>query len=363
MTLLFLAESKSIHSVRWIRYFVDQGDQVHWVSLSAPMDPAHVSGLHFYQVPAGPVPIMLARATGLARRLVRDVRPDVLHAHYAGTYGLVGALTRAHPFVLTAWGSDVLLAGKALVRGPLVRFALRRADVITCDAAHMRDAIVALGVDRSRIEIVYFGTNVQQFTPARRSDAVRRELRDGDGLIVTSVRTLDPIYDVESFVRAMPLILAAMPSTSFVVGGEGPERERLERLAAALGVNGRVRFVGMMNGERLADVLASSDVYVSTSTSDGGIAASTAEAMAAGLPAVITDFGENRDWVADGTSGYIVPLRSPERVAEAVICLLRNPADARQFGLRGREMIVARNNYHAQMAAVREVYLAQRRAR
>ncbi len=99
------------------------------------------------------------------------------------------------------------------------------------------------------------------------------------------------------------------------------------------------------------------DVYVSTSLSDAGLAASTAEAMACGLPVVITDFGDNRKWIEDGESGFIVPLKDPKALAEKIIYLLKNKDIRREFGMRNRKIIEEKNNYYREMEKMENSYI------
>ncbi|GAH34462.1 unnamed protein product, partial [marine sediment metagenome] len=136
--------------------------------------------------------------------------------------------------------------------------------------------------------------------------------------MIISFRSLEPIYDVESLIKAIPSVLKEIPSAKFIVAGDGEQRKYLENLGVSLGISGSIRFVGFVENDELPQYLASADVYVSTSLSDAGIAVSTAEAMACGLPVVITDFGDNRKWVENGINGFLVPPKSPEALASKI---------------------------------------------
>lgn len=353
MRLCYLAAADSIHSYRWIRFFADRGHEIRWISLTA----AGVDGaraLRPLEITFPPSKALrIVRAAVAGRRLLRTARPHILHAHYAASYGVVAALTGFHPFILTAWGSDVLLTGRSRLGAPLVRFALRRADLITVDADHMAEAVVRFGVPRERIRLVYFGTDTATFRPEARSEALRAHL--GTPTVI-SLRSLEPLYDVGTLIRAAPLVAHEFPDVKFLVAGRGTEEAALRRLAAALGVGDHVVFAGHLPAAELPGYLASADVYVSTALSDAGLAASTAEAMACGLPVVVTDSGENRIWVHSGESGYVVPPRSPQVLAGRIIELLRRPETRARFGRRGREIIVERNDYTREMTKMEELY-------
>lgn len=150
MKLCFIAGADSVHSVKWIRYFADKGHEVHWVSLT-PSTEGNAGKVKLYLIkgvlPGKLNPLNLLFYAIRIRRLIAKIRPDIVHAHYAGVSGVMAVASGFHPFVLTVWGSDVLLAAKSKVKGPFVRFVLDKADAITCDAYHMRDAMIKLRVD------------------------------------------------------------------------------------------------------------------------------------------------------------------------------------------------------------------------
>jgi glycosyltransferase involved in cell wall biosynthesis len=176
-----------------------------------------------------------------------------------------------------------------------VRLALSKADFITCDTQHLANQMIHLGASKSKIGLVCFGVDTQKFAAEGRDPYLKRRLQlPEDSLLVISLRGLTEGYDVETLVRAAPAVLHEVPQARFVIAGNGSQRSYLEHLADSLGVAYSMRFVGMIPNDNLPRYLASVDVYVSTSLSDAGIAASTAEAMACQLPVIVTDVVENR---------------------------------------------------------------------
>jgi glycosyltransferase involved in cell wall biosynthesis len=356
MILAIFADARSIHSRRWVDYFATRGHTVHWISL-APFVGSGPAGAELHwtgEYPSGVLSFL--RTARALRRILARVHPDVLQVHSVGTYGLVGALSRFHPVVATPWGSDVLLGAKSLVKRPLIKFVLRGADRITCDAFHMQDALVKLGTDAAKIEIVFFGTDTQKFRAGLDGKDIRYRFAETGGPIILSTRTLEPIYNVSSLVRAMPRVLREMPNARCVIVGGGVEREQLVALAAELGVAHGVCFVGPITGEEMPRYLAAADIYVSTSLSDAGLAASTAEAMACELPVVVTDSGENDKWVVNGAGGYVVPVRDPDALATRLIRLAARPDERAAFGAFNRRVIEERNNYDVEMQKIERLY-------
>ncbi len=290
------------------------------------------------------------------REFIKNHKPEILHAHYAGTYGLAGAMTQFHPFIVTAWGSDVLLAGKDIVKKPLVKFTLNKADLITCDAEHMRNAMMNLGVDARKIRIIYFGTDIHKFCPGGQSISLRQNLGIFDSPMIISLRSLEPIYDVGTLIKAIALVKREVPGAKCVIGGKGSQEEYLKNLAKSQGIADSTLFVGQISNDELPNYLRSADIYVSSSLSDAGLSASTAEAMATGLPVIITDYGENNRWIKDGENGLLFPARDSERLAEKIIYLLRNSDLRKRFSESGRKVIEERNNYNKEMEKMERIY-------
>ncbi len=360
---------QSTHTQRWMRYFTGLGHQVHLISLNELPEydgdkvNIHVAkrfGPHIQTVSTlvNSLPVMLQ-----VRRLIRSINPDVLHAHYIrNDISLLAALTGFHPFVITAWGSDVFVDAKESKFSRWgAGYALKKADMVTCDGENMRQPLLELGAHPQKISIVYFGVDISKFGPEKRDQALMEQLGIEHSPTVISLRQLhNPLYDVETLIRAIPLVLNEVPLAKFVIAGGRPEGSPLETklkdLAKSSGVSDSIRFVGWLKEDDAPRYIASSDVYVSTSLSDAGLAASTAEAMACELPVIITDFGDNRRWVNDGVNGFIIPMRAPEILASKLIHLLKDDNIRKTFGKRNRNIIVQQNNWAKEMGKMGKLY-------
>jgi glycosyltransferase involved in cell wall biosynthesis len=360
LKICFVANGQSIHTQKWVSYFAKRGHDVHLVTFDRtdPIEGVAVHNLGYHSKLAYPFRI------SDVKKAVKMVAPDVLHAHFVSHYGVYAALTGFRPFVLTAWGSDVLIEPKrSMIKRYFVKYALKKADVITCDAEHVKEAMARLGIEPEEISLIRFGIDTQKFRPGERSEELLTKLGLDGSPAVISLRNLEPLYDVESLVRAVPLVLKEAPETKFVVVGRGSDENRLKNLAESLRVSGNIKFMGFISNDELPRYLIAMDVYVSTSLSDAGIAASTAEAMACGLPAIVTDVADNRRWVKDGENGFVVQVKDPQALAQRIICLLKNVDMRKQFGKANRKVIEENNDYYKEMAKMEDIYqeLAKRR--
>ncbi|ARV20027.1 GDP-mannose-dependent alpha-(1-6)-phosphatidylinositol monomannoside mannosyltransferase [Curvibacter sp. AEP1-3] len=353
--LCIIAGADSIHSYKWIKYFAEAGYKITWISLTpTTFDP--IPGVSFFHIDGGAGIWGMLKAVLQTRRIVANSQPDLVHVHYVGANAILGLYSGVKTIVATPWGSDVILNKHVFFKRFFAARILRRADLISCDAWHMRNEVMQFGVSAERINIINFGIDSQRFSPRMASSEIRKQYDLGAAPAVISLRNFEPVYDIPTLLHAVPLVLKKHPLTRFMLVGRGSLDAELKALAQSLGIADAVRFVGFVPNVQLPDTLCSLDVYVSSSLSDAGIAASTAEAMACELPVVVTDSGENNRWIEDGKNGYLVPVKQPEAMAEKICLLLSNSALRSQLGAAGRHTIQERNDFNAEMAKMDLLY-------
>lgn len=366
MRLCFIADVISIHTQRWVNYFARRGHEVHLISRRftegydgfddrIQMHPL----IRLLPLPqASNVSVYLSSVLWLfqVRRLVKKMKPDILHAHFIGVPGYLGAISGFHPLVLTAWGSDILIIPK---QNPVYRFftkqALHRADCIICVSSALKEEMIKLGAAPNKIEMTPIGIDTQEFSPGLRNEVLLQKLDMVDSPVVISTRSLKPIYDVETLIKAIPLVLQEIPEAKFVIAGEGKQRSYLESLAQSLGISDSTKFIGWISNNALPKYLASSDVYVSTSLSDG-TSISLLEALACQLAPVVTDIPANRPWVDDGRNGFLIPVGDYEMLAERIVFLLKGNNTRDKFGRTGRDIVMQRAEYENEMRNVARIY-------
>jgi len=239
--------------------------------------------------------------------LVRNVCPDIVIGNWITRLGgLYCALLGLHPFLAIGWGSDVLIESKKYgILRVLGRFTIRAADAVIVDSEVQRKAIIDLGGSPSKIIVFPWGIDLDKFKP-RKVTSIREALGWLEDKVVLSTRKHDRVYGIECLIRAIPLISSAVKGVKFLVAGSGPLLEYHRSLARDLGIGDLVRFVGYLNNDLFPAILNSADVYVSTAFSDGA-SASLMEAMACGLPVVVTRIPGNLEWVNHGENGFLVP--------------------------------------------------------
>jgi len=248
---------------------------------------------------------------------------DAIDAHYFYPDGVAAVMLGKYfnkPVVITARGTDInLIPQYALPRKQLMWAADNAAGMITvCNA--LREEMIGLGISGERIVALRNGVDLQRFIPMDRQAA--RDKLDISGFTLVSVGVLDPRKAHDLTIGALPLL----PDVKLLIAGIGPERKKLEALAARLGVAERVSFLGAVAQTALKDYYNAADAMVLASSREGW-ANVLLESMACGTPVVASNVWGTPEVVAEPEAGVLMRERTSAGIAEAVNQLRANYPD------------------------------------
>ena len=349
MRICVIGDATSTHIQRWVSWFASHGHEVHLISDKA-VEREDVT-LHQIASENGTGTNFVKKIVQ-TRNIVRTIEPDILNAHYLFGYGVFGAFTGFHPFVASTWGSDIL---KDMVDSPLkkrlIKYAIKRADVVHVETGMSRKIIKGVVKKRKDILLVPFGVDSRLFSPGKTEGRIRERYGINDEPVVISTRNLRPIYDVETLIRAVPMVVRENPGAKFIVAGSGEFERDLRKLSTRLQVDGSVHFVGNVDHDLLPQYLAESDVYVSTSLSDT-ISVSLLEAMSCGVVPVVTDIEGNREIIDHGVNGLLFERKNAKALSEGILKYLDDPESRRRTIELNRKTIEEKFEWEKCMARV-----------
>lgn len=359
MKLCLIGPAHSIHIARWASYFAVKKNEVHIISYE-PSNSALRDNITVHSIKklrAFPI-LNLIISGARMRNIIQSIKPDIVHIHCIGA--ITAALewfTKYHPIILTPWGDDILLRQNRIILRQFLRFALQRAARITYGGEPMKREIEKFGISTKKLFPFYWGIETERFQPTHPDVALYTRLNLADDTrILISLRSLEPIYDVGTLILAMPLVLRAAPNTHCIIGGKGSEKKQLQRMAYELGIESRITFIDWIPYEILPSYFSISDLYISTSLSDGGLSQSTGQAMACEVPVIATDLKVNRQWIENGKNGVLVPVKNPKTLAESILRLLQDERRGKTLAKLGRATIVEKLDYQKQMSSIEELY-------
>lgn len=314
MRIAFVAYHGSIHTRRWAAFFAAAGHDVHVVTCGDTPEPVTAAyTVHDVGAPRmGKLGYVLRIRP--ARVLLRRLRPDLVHAHWLTSYGLIALASGVRPLVATAHGDDLLIAPRSPLYRWIVRRVLRASSLVTVPSPQMSDIAATLAGDACPIEVLQYGVETARLTAFAEHARGARPLPP-DARTIVSARPLLRLYRFDVLLDALALG-SPSPAWRCDLYGDGPERRSLEQQAARLGLGSQVVFHGRQPSEVVEGALAGARLYVSVAESDGASIA-LLETLALGPVPVLSDIPSNRYWVEDGVNGVLTGV-DPSEVAVAL---------------------------------------------
>lgn len=270
----------------------------------------------------------LALAADL-RRAVAKIRPDVVHAGPIPQVAFLAALAGCRPLVSMSWGSDLLeQVEHNRWLNWTARYALQHSAVLVGDCQAVRRKAETMGFPLQRIVLFPWGVDLQQFTPGKEEGWRARQGWE-DAFVLLSMRSWEPLYGVDVIAQAFGQAAQQVPDLRLLLVGNGSQAARIRQVLMQHGVMEQVFWAGQVKYNDLPHFYHSADLYLSASHSDGS-SVSLLEAMACGLPVLVSDIAGNREWLEGSGAGWLFPDGRADLLAEEIVRLASrgNPSNA-----------------------------------
>ena len=350
MKICFFGDAQSIHVQKWCQHFYKIGNEVSLISFRKK----DIPNIDIYHVDVGPINPAGGNWKVLLKvfhikKLLKKINPDIFHAHYATSYGVTAALINYKPFVVSTWGSDILISPKkSIMIRLLLRFAFKRASRITVVADHMLKDVFKLGVNQEKTTVITHGVDTSLFKELKKEKEVN--------FTVICTRNLEEVYNHKSLIRAFAIALKKDSSMRLKIIGDGSLKEDLIRFSEKKGIIEKVFFVGRINQKEMVVHLNQSHLFVSFSKSDGDVV-SIVEAMSCGLPCIGSDIPANRLWISNNKNGFLIPLSEVDKLSESILKAKRDYKELVYSSSRyNAEIIKGKGNWDSNMKKVIEMY-------
>lgn len=362
MKICYVSSVLSIHDIRFFDKFLERNYKVDVVSFNNNRPDKHRHGITYHNFPISghnklSTSINIAKSIIFLKKLLRKINPDVLHGGFIQMDGFISALTNYHPFLLMPWGSDVLiLPKKSILSKIFAKYTIQKADMITCDAEFVKKAIIKLkNYPEDKIIVFPYGIDLKKFNPNVDGSKIRTKLGWNDKKILIMTRFFKPIYGIEYFLNAFVDIIHEIPEVRVILCGDGPLKNNYLKFVSENNLNEYVFFAGHVQNDELPNYLNAADIYVSSSLSDG-TSLSLLEAMACGLPTIVTDVPAIMEWVQDGKNGFVVPRKDSVILAEKIIQMLQDETLQKNFGNENIKIAKERADWDKNFGKLERIY-------
>lgn len=360
MNILLLADPNSVHTIKWATSLAEKSINIFIFGIGSltvdSYDKYKNIGIQtLNQVVtndegvAGKIKYLNALPT--IKKIIKYFQPDIMHAHFATSYGLLGALSSFSPFVLSVWGSDVFsFPNKSLIHRSLLKFNLKKADRILSTSVVMSRETEKY--TSKEITVTPFGINLEQFK-SKDAESIFSE----NDIVIGTLKSLDERYGIDILLLAFKIIVnrnPELPLKLLIVGG-GPLDDKLKNLAIELKIEDRTVFTGPVPFEKIANYHNQMTVTVFVSNSESfGVA--VIEASACEKPVVVSNVGGLPEVVEDGVTGFIVPPSDPESTAAAIEKLILDKELRARMGKAGRERVKRLYEWNSNVEQMIDIY-------
>lgn len=342
MKIVLIAGADSIHTVRWANCLTKYGHEVHVISQHSSLGKFDsIIKLHLF-----PFRGILGYFTMVktVRKLIDEIQPDIINAHYASGYGTTVRLVNFHPYLLSVWGSDIFIFPyKSFLHKWFVKKNILAADSVASTSLAMSEQIRKIVPDIKDIAITPFGVDINKFE----NDF---QLTNNTIITIGTVKTMDYIYGIDILIEAFSILLVRFQNRENqkkiilklrLVGG-GKQLNEYVLLTHKLNIQDSVEFIGQIDHADVPNELNKLDIYVALSRSESfGVA--VLEAGAAGKPVVVSNVGGLPEVVIPNETGLIVKSDNVFEAANAIEKLILNFELRKYMSLNAKNHVS--NNY------------------
>ncbi|MEX0811441.1 MAG: glycosyltransferase [Chitinophagales bacterium] len=358
--LLILADASSVHTIKWVNALLDRGYTINVFSLksfnkenypnseSLSIKTLQLKDKIFKSGEGALVKLKYIKALPTIKQIINDFKPDILHAHYASSYGILGALCGFHPFILSVWGSDIYdFPNHNFIFKKIIQYNLKKADRILSTSEVM--GIETKKYTDKKVEITPFGVDTDVFK--------KREKPPGNEIIIGTVKALEYKYGIDTLLETFELLIKKRPESNFklYIAGDGSKSEVYKKMAKEKQIVDKVVFSGNIPNHKIPEYISQFDVYLALSRSESfGVA--IIEAMACEVPVVVSNVGGLPEVVNQGNTGFVVPAENPTAALEAIEKIIEDPNLAKQMGKSARKRVLEKYDWKRNVELMDSIY-------
>lgn len=360
MRLLLISDIASEHTEKWALGLANAGVQVGLFSFNKASYPWYSDNKNITLLYESKKPLNADRHVSKLSYLryvnklmavIKKFKPDVLHAHYATSYGLIGALSGFHPFVISAWGTDVMkFPQKSFINKSVLKYNLRNADVICATSETIKTYLKP--VTNKSVKVIPFGVDVDVFKPK-----TVESLFDKDCFVIGSIKGLEPIYNIDVLIKSFKEVKTKYPAQKIklLIVGVGTQESELKQLVNSLQITNDVVFTGRVPFSKVSDYFNMIDVLVNISNYES-FGVSVIEAMACGKAVVVTNTGGLKEIIEDEKYGSLVEIGSVSDTCKAIEKYLNDTKLLAETGLNARKKVTEKYSWNNNIKQMIDVY-------
>jgi len=362
MKIMILANADSIHTRKWVISLCERGVDIVLFSLNR-INTEFYGGLKGFKgysfgrsgdlskIDNKTKKLSYLTAVSTIKKIISKEKPDILHAHYASSYGLLGALCKFHPYVISVWGSDVFdFPRSSALAKRILKYSLSKADRVLSTSHAMAEETKKYC--KKSVIVTPFGIDSDIFFKKK-----TKTLFHENDVVVGTIKTLEKVYGIEYLIAAFAQVSEKLTDLSLklLIVGSGSCEHELKNRVCELGIEDRVLFTGQVDHSLIPEYYNNIDIFVVSSLRESfGVA--VLEASACEVPVIVTETGGLPEVVEKNVTGFVVPVMNSEEIARVIETLALDEKLRTEMGVKGRKRVEEFYNWNNNVQLMITIY-------
>jgi len=292
----------------------------------------------------------IPRLTFDLRRFTKKIKPDLIHAGPIQNCAFLATLSGFRPILTMSWGYDLVMdADKSAWMKGVTRYTLKRSAFFVSDANVSRNKAIEFGMNPAKTMIFPWGTDIEHFTPKTFKSSHLKPFT------LFCSRTWESIYGVDVLAKAFVKVASKNPNVNLILLGGGSQGHSIRQILVNGGVMDQVHFGGQVSQADLPRWYHMADLYVSPSHVDGS-SVTLMEALASGLPCLVSDIPGNKEWIEDGVNGWLFRDGDVDDLAAKILSAINRRKSFKKIGEAARKTAEEKADWKKNFGKLLEAY-------
>ncbi len=361
MKILLLSDANSIHTQKWVDSISLKGFEVQLFSLFKPNKNTSnkykktnviITSLNLKsKIKELREPniskIKYLKSIPVIKKIIKQFKPDLIHAHYASSYGLLGILSGFKPLITSAWGSDIYhFPNKNIINKWLLRLVIAKSDKI-CSTSKAMKQVIEKEFNRFDIHEIPFGVDTNIFKPNSKMN---------EKFIVGTIKSIESHNGIDCLIDAASLVINNFKrNINFMIVGEGSLKKEMHQKAKELKINDKIEFIGYVDHETVLRQYNKLSIFIAVSKRES-FGVSVLEAASCEIPSITSDVGGLIEVNLNNKTGIVIKPNEPMALARSIVKIYDDEKFRFRLGKNARKRVIKEYSWEKNVKTMINLY-------